>query len=94
MLLSNEIPFVLRPDPNGRKACLHSSWTCQYFNWMPNFIDVVNMLPRKYEYSEPINAFISCCQALGLLTECLDWNNIWVVDSKKTYPCFGGVSAA
>ena len=94
VLLNNEIPFVLRPGTNGEKWYASPSLVGQYFNWMPDFIDVVNRLPRKYEYSESINAFITCCHAMGLLSKRLDWKNIWVVDSKKTYPCFGGVSAA
>src|SRR5665647_406700 len=93
VLLNNEIPFVLRPGTNGEKWYASPSLVGQYFNWMPYFIDVVNRLPPKYEYSEPINAFIACCQAMGLLNERLDWKNIWVVDPQTTYPCFGGIAA-
>jgi hypothetical protein len=35
---------------------------------------------------------IDCCQAMGLLSEHLDWKKNWDVDPKKTYPCFAWLS--
>jgi Inovirus Gp2 len=92
-LLNNEIPFLPCVGYNSGKWYTPTSLAINYFDSIPDFIDVVNRLPPKYEYSEPINAFIACCQAMGLLNERLDWKNIWVVDPQTTYPCCGGVAA-
>lgn len=92
-LLNNEIDFLPCVGTDGRKNYARSTLARRYFEWIPGFIDVVNRLPRKYEYSEPFNAFITCCHAMGLLNERLDWKSIWVFDPQTTHPCFGGVSA-
>jgi hypothetical protein len=92
-LLSNdEVGFVPYLGNYARKCYTPTSLAIKYFESVPDFIDVVNRLSPKYEYSEPINAFITCCDFMGLLNEHLDWRLISNA-SKKTYPCFRGVSA-
>jgi len=91
-LLSNdEVGFVPYLGNDARKWYTPTSLAIKYFESVPDFIDVVNRLSPKYEYSEPINAFITCCDFMGLLNEHLDWRLISNA-SKKTYPCFRGVS--
>ena len=93
-LLSNdEIPFLPYLGTDGEKWYTPASLAIKYFVSMPDFIDVVNRLSPKYAYSEPINAFITCCHAMGLLSERLEWRHI-SNDSKKTDPRFGDVTAA
>ena len=60
---------------------------------VPSFIGLVTKLSPRYEYSERVNAFITCCQAMGLQSEGLDWGH-FLAGSKKIYPQFGGVSGA
>ena len=93
VLLNNEIPFLPYLGNDGGKWFTPASLAIKYFGSLPAFIDVVNRLSPKYEYSEPINVFMTCCHAMGLLSERLDWKNIWVVDPETIHPCFGGVSA-
>ena len=58
----------------------------KYFRLFPDFIEVVKRLPDNYEYSEQVNAFIACCQAMDLLDRRHDWS----IDPKKTYPYYEG----
>ena len=58
----------------------------KYFRLFPDFIEVVKRLPDNYEYSEQVNAFIACCQAMDLL----DRRHNWSIDPKKTYPYYEG----
>lgn len=46
-------------DPNN---LVLSSLFCR----MPEYLVVVSMLPREYEYSDHLNVFIKCCDALDL----------------------------
>jgi hypothetical protein len=84
---------VLCPGSGGEKEYALASLAHKYFGFMHDFIRVVNMLSPKYDYNERINVFITCCHAMGLLSECRDRRYIWVIDPETTYPCFGGVSA-
>jgi hypothetical protein len=93
LLVNDEIPSRPYLGTDGRTWHTRASLAVKYFGLIPDFIEVVNRLPQRYEYSESINAFIACCHAMGLLREHLDWKNIWVDDPDKTYPCFGDVSA-
>ena len=90
---NDETPFVQCFGNGGRKEYAHASLASQYFGLMPDFIDVVNMLSPRYDYNERVNAFITGCRSMGLLSERLKWNNIYV-DPKITYPRFDGASAA
>jgi Inovirus Gp2 len=94
VLLNNEIPFLPCVGTDGKKNYARSTLAHHYFKWIPGFIDVVNRLSPKYYYSEPINVFITCCHAMGLLNGGLDWRDFWVIDPDKTNPYLGGVSAA
>ena len=76
LLLNDETPFVPYIGDNGEKWYTPASLAMQYFRSIPDFIDVVNRLSRKYDYSEPINAFITCCDSMGLLGERLEWRHI------------------
>ena len=93
VLLNNEMPFMPYFGTNGKEEYVQSSLAQQYFKCLPDFIDVVNRLPPKYEYSEAINAFINCCDLMGLLGERLEWRYISTT-SKKNCPCWRGVPAA
>jgi hypothetical protein len=93
-LLSNqEPPFKPRPDNAGSMNYDQTFLSETYFKAVPDFIQVVNALSPKYEYSERINVFISCAGSMGLLGVRLDWNNIWM-DPEKYDPRFNGASAA
>lgn len=93
-LLSNEEPpFKLRSGNADSKDYDRTSLATTYFQLVPSFVEVVNVLSPMYEYSERINVFISCCGSMGLLTKRLDWKNIWL-DQKKKDHRFGGDSAA
>lgn len=93
-LLSNdEIPFVPSLDRIGKKDYLANSLAHQYFIFIPDFIDVINILSTDYYYSERINVFTDYCHSMGLLNISFEWKNIWV-DAKKTDPRFSGISAA
>lgn len=93
-LLSNdEIPFVPYLGSDDRKKYDPSSLAGQYFRLIPGFIDAVNMLSPNYEYSERINVLITCCKSMGLLSERLDWRDIWI-DPPKNDLRFSGASAA
>ena len=93
-LLSNaEIPFVPWSYRGGQREFVFNTFAERYFGSIPDFIEVINMLSPDYVYGERIKVFIFSCQAMGLLSEPLDWKNIHY-DRQKTDPRFGGVSAA
>jgi len=86
---------VLCLGRGAKKEYVPSPLARQYFESMHDFIEVGRLLSPRFEYSERVNAFINCCNSMGLLSgsECLAWINI-NFDPQKIEPRFGGVPAA
>lgn len=93
LVSSDDIPFVPYLGNGNMKEYAPTSLAGQYFQLMPDFFGIVNMLSPRYDYSERVNAFIKCSRSMGLLSERFRWNNIYY-DPKITYPQFNGDSAA
>jgi len=93
LVLNTETHFLLRPDSNEKNDYVFTGIAETYFQLIPSFIEIVNLLSPMYEYSERINVFIVSCDAMGLLNKHLNWNNIFH-DPKKIDDRFGGVTAA
>lgn len=89
LLSCDEVPFTLDSRTGYENNYLPSPSISRYFAFMPDFLKVVNMLSSRHEYSERINVFRTCCQAMGLLNVGLEWKNIYF-DPKKTDPRFAG----
>lgn len=73
---NNETPFV--PFSNAGRTDYHgSSLALSYFQYIHGFVDTINTLSAKYEYSEYVNVFITCSHAMKLEEMDLHWGNIW-----------------
>lgn len=68
LLLNIDTPFARSYGTNGRSKYTPTSLAAKYFPCIPDFINVVNILSPRYEYSERVNVFIACCHSMGLLS--------------------------
>jgi hypothetical protein len=93
LLNCDEVPFVQDSRPGFENNYLPASPAARFFTSVPDFIEVVNLLSPRYEYSERITVFIACARSLGLLDIVLDWKKSHV-DLPKIDPRFNGATAA
>lgn len=93
LLLDNEVPFVPRINSGSVQEFDFTNLAERYFRRVPEFIKIVAILPPMYHYSEHIEVFAACSNAMGLRGKELDWSDIWH-GPRQIYPEHKGKSAA
>lgn len=63
---SQQQPFVLRLERDGRIAYDRSAWAQRYFSRFPMLIQTIRALSPKFSYSEPVELFRAACAELEL----------------------------
>lgn len=90
----SEIPFVPKVAAHQFTEADSSALANKYFSLMPDFLQVVHLLSKEFDYNELIETFIAGCDAMGLTQTPVYWGNrLGRPDPLQPIPALQGLTA-
>ena len=84
---------VLCANPNARYRAELTEWYKKGLLQLPGYIDVVEVLPKRYTYAPYLNVFIECCEAMQLCGRGIEWRTALQAPEQR-FDCLNDMSAA
>ncbi len=82
---------VVSGDFNPISCSESREWYKNALLRFPDYLDIVQILPRRYTYKPYLNVFIEYCEEMHLCGGCIDWR-LLLKAPEHHYDCLNGMS--